>query len=414
MHGEFDKALEHFFAYQKTNYEKEHRYQEINDQVAKCLYAKYAITHPLPDISIHNLGDSINTSSAEYAPLIPADESFLLFTAKRAGNVGEKKDPFGEYYEDIFIARQKNSQWNGAKSIGLNINTSGNDACTGLAADGQKLIIYVSNDTLLNGNFYTSIFDGTNWTKPQLLEDEINSKDYIETSACYSPDGQTIFFSSDMPGGFGGKDIYLIKKLPNGKWGKPYNLGKRINTAYDEDAPFVHPRNNILFFSSQGHQKNMGGYDIFQSSYDHDSSAFSEPENIGFPINTCNDDIFFVLNTNGNTGYFSSERDGGYGQSDIYKVDFSANFIQYTIISCVVKDENENTIPDAKINLNDTDGNKTIGMYTSNSLTGKFILIVEKEKQYELSIYAKDFVALNEKYTYKNGDVLNKKFILKK
>lgn len=414
MLGDYDSALEYFYTYQNANYEKEHSFKEINDQIAKCLYAKYAETHPLADIIIENLGDSVNTEYSEYAPLIPADESSLIFTSKRVSSEGGKKDVYGEYYEDIFISNRKNNQWSSVRNAGPTINTSGNDACTGFSADGQKIIIYISNDTLLKGNFYTSAFDGTNWKAPQLLEVEINSKDNTETSACYAPDGETVFFSSDMPGGYGGKDLYMIKKLPNGKWGKPYNLGANVNTSYDEDAPFIHPRNNMFFFSSQGQLNNMGGYDIFQCAYNRDSAFFPKPENIGHPVNTCNDDIFFVLNTNGNTGYFSSERKGGFGQADIYKVNFLSNNNNYTVISCHLADEEGNPIEGGRIELLDSATNKIIGTYKSNKYTGNFILIVEPDKQYDLSIYAADYVMLTEKYTYRSDEVSNKKFILRK
>ncbi|MBI2271081.1 MAG: PD40 domain-containing protein [Bacteroidetes bacterium] len=409
MRGDYNKALEYFQSYQKANYEKEHSFREINDQIAKCLYAKYAETHPLSDIVIENLGDSINTPFDEYAPLIPADESVLVFTSKRSG----KKDVFGEYYEDILISKRKNNYWTNASGISPNINTPGNNACTGLSADGQKIIIYNSNDTLLTGNFYTSVHNGTDWTVPQLLESEINSKDYIETSACYAPDGETVFFSSDMPGGYGGKDLYMIKKLPNGAWGKPYNLGANVNTPYDEDAPFVHPIENVLFFSSQGQSNNMGGYDVFKCSFNRDSASFAKPENIGYPINTSNDDIFFVLNTNGTTGYFSSERKDGFGLSDIYKIDFLDLQNKYTVISCQLTDENGNAISGGKITLSE-DADKIISTYTSNPHTGKFILIVKPDKQYKISIYAADYIAVQENYTYKVDETLNKKFILKK
>lgn len=412
--SEYDKALENFYSYQNANSEREHTFQEINDLIAKCLYAKYSEANPLTDIIIENMGSAINTEFADYAPLIPADESFMVFTSKRSGNTGGKKDVFDEYYEDIYISKKENNVWMKPSNNFPSINTPGNDGCTGLSADGQKMIIYRSNDSVYSGSFYTSSFDGTTWKAPTLLDVAINSEEFIETTASYAPDGESVFFSSDMPGGFGGRDLYMIKKLPNGNWGKPFNLGKNINTPYDEEAPFVHPKENMLFFSSQGHQNNMGGYDVFKASYDRDSGKFQRPQNIGFPINTANDDIFFVLNTNEDVGYFSSERKGGYGQADIYKVTFISDADKYTVIHCKLEDETGKAITGGKIKLTEPTSGKTIGAYVSNPYTGGFILIIEPSKQYDILLQAEGYGIYAEKYSYTKGNTTDKKFVLKK
>ncbi|MBN8703850.1 MAG: PD40 domain-containing protein [Bacteroidetes bacterium] len=414
MKAQYDKALESYYRYQNSSSGKEHSFYEVNNLIAKSLYAKYAEAHPLTDILIENAGGKINTSEPEYAPLIPADESYLVFTSKRASNKGGNKSMLGDFYEDVFVSRREGNEWAIPTNTLENINTEGNDACTGVSADGQKMIIYRSSDTLMSGEFYTSTFDGVSWRKSELLDVAINSKDYVETSACYAPDGECIYFSSDMPGGFGGKDLYVIKKLLNGKWGKPFNLGKNINTPYDEDAPFIHPKENLLFFSSQGHLSNMGGYDVFKSYFEKDSSSFGKPENIGYPINTCGDDIFFVLNTNGNAGYFSSEREGGFGQSDIYKVSFISDAEKYVVIACKLESQSGLGIQGGKIKLIDISSGKMVGAYTSNAYTGSFILIVEPGKKYEVLLQDLDNTISSEKYTYNKGDATTKKFVLKK
>lgn len=179
----------------------------------------------------------------------------------------------------------------------------------------------------------------------------------------------------------------------NGNWAAPFNLGPAINTAYDEDAPFVHPLTNTLFFSSEGHT-NMGGFDIFKSNYD-ETGKFSNPENLGSPINTSDDDLFFVLNADGSTGYFSSEREGGYGSQDIYKAVFT-NPLSLNVYHVALTDESNNIISKAEITLSDIATAKIMGVYQTNSTTGKTV-IISSPKEYNILIKAAGY----ESYTAK-------------
>ena len=166
------------------------------------------------------------------------------------------------------------------------------------------------------GDLYECRLKGDIWDKPRPLK-EINTS-AGEKSAAVSADGQILFFTSNRDGGQGGVDIYWSHLSPNGKWGKPENLGMVVNTEYDEDGVFFHPDGKTLYFSSKGHD-NMGGYDIFKTVLQPDNS-WSKPENLGYPINTTSDDIYFVLSANGLTGYYSSLRDDGVGEKDIFKI----------------------------------------------------------------------------------------------
>jgi hypothetical protein len=174
--------------------------------------------------------------------------------------------------------------------------------------------------------------------------------------------------------------------LPSGKWGTPYNLGPSINTEYNEDAPFVHPSGNILFFSSEGHE-NMGGYDIFKSTFD-DSGHFNSPENLGCPVNTVDDDIFFVLNTDGSLGYLSSEREGGYGSQDIYSVYFPVNNIPLNVYNIHIFDESGGIITNVSVLLTDMTKKTIYGMYKSNLNTGKIVVISPPDVSYRIAIEA--------------------------
>ncbi|MCB0381723.1 MAG: PD40 domain-containing protein, partial [Flavobacteriales bacterium] len=165
----------------------------------------------------------------------------------------------------------------------------------------------------------------------------INSKNQ-ETSACFSPDGNTIYFVSNRPDGIGGKDIYKSTKNKDGKWGEAENLGRTINTIDDEDAVFLHADGKTLYFSSKGH-KTMGGYDIFKSTYE--KGKWSTPENIGYPINTADDDVCFVLTASGEYGYYTSAKLDGKGKRDIYRVSFidELNKPKLTLLKGVITDK---------------------------------------------------------------------------
>jgi hypothetical protein len=391
LNKQYTKAIEYFTQYKNIKGEIEHSQKEIQDLIEKCRTAIEFEKNVNETLQIENLGKGINTGYAEYAPLIDEKEDFLLFTSRRENALHPKKDPLGEYFEDIYASKRNGKEWGLAQQLDTSINTSLHDACTGLSADGQRLLIYRTSSDLKTGDIYESVFNGVNFTAPSIITTNVNSKRYIETSACFSPDNNTIFFSSDRPGGYGGKDIYFMKKLSNGKWGTPFNLGPIINTPYNEDAPFVHPLNNILFFSSEGH-KNMGGFDIFKSNFSEDGN-FTEPENLGSPINTSDDDIFFVLNKEGTTGYFSSEREGGFGSQDIYKATFvPALFLN--VYHATVVDAGNNSIAKAEITLIDPATSKTIGVYHANTNTGK-ILIISGPKEYKLQIRAPGFEVYN-------------------
>jgi tetratricopeptide (TPR) repeat protein len=393
LQHDFDTATFHFHEYLKTrNENSEHTAKEIEDLVEKCHTAELFQSNPDKDVQIENLGPVVNTQYAEYGPLIPAEENFIIFTSRRKNQYYENKDPLGDYFEDIYVSYKKDSMWTAPIMLDTSINKPYHDAATGLSADGEKLLSYHTSPDHVHGHIYESKLRNGTWTAPVVLGPNVNSTDYIETSACYSPDGEMIFFSSNRPGGYGGKDLYSVKKLPNGKWAKPLNLGPTINTEYNEDAPFVHPSDNILFFSSEGH-KNMGGYDVFKSTYD-EREKFTTPVNLNYPINTVDDDIFFVLNIDASRGYFSSQREGGFGSYDIYSVFFEENNIPLSVYNVHVKDESGEIIKNVEIRLTDKVKKEIYGEYRSNRETGKVLIISKPEKFYRFTIEAKGFEPL--------------------
>jgi hypothetical protein len=337
---------------------------------------------------IKNMGPKINTSYPEYVPVVLPDESTMYFTSRREGSSNNKKDAYGNYHEDIYVSHKQGEIWGMAENAGAPLNTETNDACVAVSPDGQRMIIYRAAADGLTGNlFITKLTEENKWGPLVKLGNEINSQ-FTETSACFSNDTSEIYFSSTRPGGYGGKDIYRIKKLPNGRWAAPFNLGPNINTPYDEDAPYLHPDGFTLYFSSKGHNT-MGEYDVFKSEMNAETSKFNKAENLGYPINGVNNDIFFVLNVNGQRAYYSSAREDSYGSTDIYEIDtrFGDNDLKVKA-GLLFKDD---ILGKAKITLLDNETNKVSGIYNSNPKTGKFILVMNPLKSYKAIVQEEGF-----------------------
>jgi outer membrane protein OmpA-like peptidoglycan-associated protein len=249
----------------------------------------------------------------------------------------------------------------------------------------------------------------------------INSK-YWEPSVCLSADERTLFFVSDRPGGLGGRDIYMCRRLPNGKWSAPINLGPPINTPYDEDGPFFHPDGKTLFYSSNG-PNSMGGFDIFRTELRPDST-WAPPINLGYPINTPGDDIYFVLSASGLHGYYASERDDSYGEKDIYLIDFSTLQVaaqpteskeeelnvssepasapvfrpNLTLVTGIIYDSQTQAPLEATITIIDNVRAETLAVLTSNAATGKYLISLPAGKNYGIAVTAPGYAFHSENF----------------
>ena len=388
LQNKFDKSLAAFNIYKNSKGIKAYKETIVDFYLQKTINANLMINKISEDI-VTNLGDKINTAYPEYSPLITSDEKILYFTSRRPGGVDNAKDPNNEYFEDIYYSKSIDSVWSKAVNIGRPVNSSTHDATVCLSNDNTILYIYRTNRMMTGGDIFTSKLENNKFSIPEIIKAEINSEEGTESCASLSPDQKTLYFSSNRKGGFGGKDIYKVVKLPNNKWSKAINLGSIINTPYDDDAPFIQADGVTLYFSSRGH-KNMGGYDIFKT-VKNDSDKWSFPVNMGSPINSVYDDIFFVTNPEKTTGYFSSNRTGGYGTSDIYKVKFPDVFTENLLLKgCVISDKTETPIK-ATITIINYDTKELQGIYRTNSTTGKFIMVLLPKRHYKLIIEAEGY-----------------------
>lgn len=389
--NKFDEAIAAFEKYKAYVDPKDAKtLDDINLRITWCTNGKYLVANPV-NIKTENIGAGVNTEYPEYSPVISADERTLSFTSRRPSTTGGQIDPRdGMYFEDIYMSTSdSNGVWGKAVPMGNNINTAGNDATIGLSADGQKLLIYKDDNG--DGNIYISQLMGNNWMTPQKLTDNVNSKAW-EPSACITSDGNTLYFTSNVAGGFGGRDIYRSIHLPNGEWSKPTNLGPKINTPYDEDAPAILADGSTLYFASNG-PKSMGGFDILYSTLSADS-GWSEPINVGYPVNSTDDDLFFVPTPDDKHAYYSSANSpGGFGEKDICFLTFpekeesKVTVLEGTITS-IFGGVPANTI----ITVTDVESGEIVGTYQPNSKTGRYVIVLAPGRNYSIGYEADDFL----------------------
>ncbi len=427
LNMDWEKAIKFYKQYQQkiSGDNAAAKSEEITKRIVQCNTGIDLVSKPAR-VFIDNVGKEINSPYADYGSVISADESVMIFTTRRKS--GEEDQPQTEdkkYFEDIYISTNNNGKWSQAKSIGAPINTSGHDASIGLSPDGQKLLIYIDDGG--DGNIYECTLKGSTWSKPDKMNKSINSE-YHESSSSFSPDGRTLYFVSNRKdGSFGKHDVYKVTMGRDGKWGKSENLGAAINTPGMEYSVFMHPDGKTLYFSSDGH-KTMGGLDIFKSVYE--KGKWSTPVNLGYPINSPDDDVDFVISASGKHGYFSSFKSTGLGEKDIYMVTFlgaekspvlstedkllsSANgavkesqvapavditSAQLTILKGTVTDAKTKKPLEASIELVDNSKNEIIANFTSNSVSGKYLVSLPAGKNYGIAVKADGYLFHSENF----------------
>ena len=442
----WDDAIKYYTVYLNKLTAKGKNAIEIADvqkKITECNNGKKYSATP-ERVFVDNLGPTINSQYPEYSPSITADEETIIYTARRDNSTGGQRDQDAGYYEDLYISNKVNGKWQMAKLLSKNVNTIGHDASAGLSPDGSKLFVY-RHSGKDGGDLYETTLFGTDWEEPIHMNRNINTK-FHESSVSLSFDGHRMYFVSDKSGGFGDRDIYYSEMDIKGEWGVTKNLGVDINTKYGEEGVFMHPDGKTMYFSSQGHD-NMGGYDIFKSELV--NGKWGKPINLGYPINGPDDDVFFVVSGSGNRAYFSSSKQGGYGDKDIYKITFLgpekqpllstedqliamiANPIsnlkteaaleiktaKLTILKGIITDAKNGKELEAAIDLIDNDKNEVLATFKSNSATGKYLVTLPSGKNYGIAVKKDGYLFHSENFNLPdNADYqeFNKDVALKK
>lgn len=338
LNHQFEKAITYykdFLSFLNIKYPK--KYDDVKvfvvRQIEMCKNGLILLKYPVHHIEIKNMGEKINSKYDDIAPLLDLEEHVLLFTSRRPHNDStetQRMDLDYEYMEDIYMSVKGDDhqhEWNEPFRIDDEVNTKDHDAGVGLSASGCHLFIYRNNNTG-EGNLYeTHINDEGKWSTPEKMPEGINTK-YTESHATISADGTRLFFTSNRPG-MGKTDIYFSQKMSNDEnilWTKPILLDSMINTSESEESPFLSYDGNTLYFSSKGHNS-MGGYDIFKSEYNPITKRWSKAENLGYPINTADNDVFFVWTKHGTHAYFSSHHEDSYGEHDLYLMTIDTTYV---------------------------------------------------------------------------------------
>lgn len=361
----------------------------VDKKIRTCKNGIEIMEDPV-SVEVFELGGGINSLYADHSPVFAGNMNTMIFTSKRKG-INDVMDENGDYSEDIFVSYHDKGTWSPAVSISNNINTPEHEASIGLSIDGTKLYIYKSNN---NGDIFFSDLKNGSWSVPQALGSNINTKDR-ETHATLSVNGKELYFTSDRKGGYGGTDIYIAHLQKDGSWGDVKNLGPTINTPSDEEGPFIHPDDSTLFFSSKGH-KGIGGFDLFISMKAPDGNWFP-PSNIGYPINSSDDDLFLSISPSGKFAFYVSNQLGTSGNTNIYGMRLPSNYSRnVSIFSGKVQSEDQQTYIPNKIivEIIDPETKDTIRSSILDSHNGEFTSVIPSNKPYIVSYKAENQLPL--------------------
>jgi len=390
---DYDKAQQHFNAFLVLDSGSD-RAKKAKKYLLDCDFAKVAIKSPVK-YTPTNLGAGVNTTDAEYFPALTADGETLIFTRQVNGN------------EDFWTSQFKNNAWTLASPLSNNINTARyNEGAQTISPDGKYLFFTGCNrpDGLGRCDIYVSHREGKGWGEPYNVGKPVNSE-YWESQPAISPDGRTLYFISNRPGGSGGYDVWKSTITDDAKWGPAINLGPEINTAYDENTPFLHADGKTLYFSSDG-WPGFGNKDIFYSRMD-DSGAFKKPVNMGYPINSFEDENGLIVSASGTFGMFSSNLKDGFGSQDIYSFGMpeAAKPLKVSYVKGIVRDKDTKKTIESNVQVIDLKTNKTVFDDYTDSETGQFLAVMPVGSDYLFNVNADGYLFYSENFELKASDI---------
>ena len=358
-------------------------------------FVEEAIRHPL-DIKPRRVEGQLHQFPLQYFPVLTVDQKTLIFTGRRGISP--------RYDEDIFISRKNaEGEWLTPESLSDNINTMRNEGTCSISADGRTLIFTAceGRDGYGSCDLFISIRKGEEWSMPKNLGTTVNTSAW-ESQPSLSADGTTLYFVSDRQGGFGKRDIYVTERSASGEWIKAKNVGKEINTARDEVSPFIHVNGQTLYFASNG-RPGFGGFDLYVT--EHHADQWSEPKNLGYPINTFEDQASLFITADGRDAYYSNEeqRQGEYVRSEIFtfsipqeiRVQYRSNFVFGKVYNAITKEPLE-----ASVELIDLQNQQSISMVASDPVSGEYLMVLTEGAEYALYVNKDDFLFKSLTFNY--------------
>lgn len=350
------------------------------------------------NINIKNLGEEINSEYPDFLPMIPGDESYLVFSSHREESTGRYITSKGRYNSDIFYCRHHSGEWRKTRELSGSVNTRYTEYGVCMTSDGNDLLVVFDpergNRFLLHSNH-----EKQSYSKPDPYSKRtINKKNRDINGAWITKDGKHMLISAKQPGGYGGFDLYISHKLPNRQWSEPENLGVEINSPYNESYPYLTPDEDFLIFASEGHNS-MGGYDLMLTPFSTDTSHKWNIRNLGYPVNTPVDDHSISFTDNMRYAYKPFLKPKGFGNMDIYRITFKDTSAEYVMLKGQVKIEKlyqqwQKTLekketpdmdslmsmsPYKKLQIeaiNTQSGNKT-GKYRADPITGSYAIALQ-------------------------------------
>ncbi|MHA4895171.1 OmpA family protein [Pedobacter sp. PWIIR3] len=386
--GDYSEAFQHFtrFIADYKGTDKDFL-AKANKYLRDCSFSIEALKKPVVYQPV-NMGAEINSAYRDYFPAITADGEQLIFSRKINDN------------EDFYIAKKTGEKWSVPVPLSTKINTPNfNEGAQSISPDGMYLYFTGCGrpDGIGRCDIYLSHKEGNSWGEPFNLGNKVNSE-YWDAQPSISPDGNTLYFVSNRPGGSGSYDIWKCTLQSDGYWGAAVNLGPQINTPYDENTPFIHADGRTLYFSSDG-WPGLGNKDIFLSRID-EKGGFTTPENLGYPINTFNEETGLIVSPDGTEGFFSSDLKGGYGDMDIYrfKIPEGKKPNPITYVKGTVKDKETGAFLDAEVQI--VDLKKGIVVYNdyTSAQTGAFMAVMPVGTSYAFNVGADGYLFYSENY----------------
>jgi len=401
MQKKYDEAIAHFEEYAKNEKLKPAQRREVTREIANALFSREAVKNP--EIFVpQRLSDSINTPALEYLPSLTADGDNLVYTVNADGQ------------EDFYVSHRDKGGWRKGRPIAA-LNTRKDEGAQQISADGRTLVYAADYGAGGLGNFdiYMSEVRQARWTKPLNLGAPVNSSAW-DSQPCLAADGQTLFFSSERPGGLGGRDIWMSKRDSDGRWSNPVNLGAPVNTPDNEQAPFFHPDGHTLYFMSNGHP-GMGGADLFFSKIDEDGH-WSQPQNLGYPINTPADEGALVVSTDGRTAYYASDQStvpGGRYNLDIYtfEMPLAARPGPVTYAKAIVFDNDSRRRLEARVEVFDVQSASKLREIASSS-NGEFLICLPAGHNYALNVSKDGYLFHSEHFALSEVTSFDKPFTI--
>ncbi len=405
--GIYQDALKHYQSYLRSPDISDKNRQIAAKNINNSLFAVEAIKNPVI-FSPENIGNGVNSSDDEYWPSITADGSTMMFTRQL---FSETRFPVRSMaQEDFFLSRATEEGWSKAVNAGSPLNTNNNEGAQTLSSGGNYMFFTACDRQggLGSCDIYFSAYNNGRWTQPYNVGEPINSR-FWESTPSINADGDMIFFSSNRPGGFGGKDIWYSLMDSDGEWTEPVNMGNSINTEYDETSPFIHFDGSTLYFASDG-WPGMGGLDLFISRMKEDST-WTEPRNLGYPINTFGDEMGLAIEAGGDIAYFSSKRENSMGK-DIYTflLDESIRPNPVSYIKGKVSDKETGRPLQSEFELINLTINR-IALRSNTDENGNFLICLPSGYNYGINISKSGYLFFSESFMFEGGYPVNEPLI---